>query len=510
MIYIEIHRLYKEGFSKSAISRKLNISRNRVIDYLNKSPEDFEEFLSSLRTREKKLDLYQREILDWLREYPDLTGAQVYDWLEEKLGVKNVSENTVRNYLNEMRDFYHIPKTNVSRTYSSVPELPMGQQAQVDFGQTVVKDKQGNNKRLYFIAFVLSHSRYKYVEWLDRPFRTSDVIRMHENAFHYFEGMTEEMVYDQDALLAVSENAGDLIMTSEFTKYHQARQFHIYLCRKSDPESKGKIEQVVKFVKNNFSKNRIFGSLADWNLSCQAWLKRTGNYKVHHNTKKRPSEVHALEKQHLKKVSGTYIFENVLVPSITRTIQKDNVIRYEGNRYSVPRGTYRPDAPNIAYLQVDENDLYIRLKQTGSILAKHRISQGKGLVISDPSHRERSTSKREMLILQIEEVFIDKENFQWLIEQLKRRYPRHLIDQLKVLQGTIKSYPNHIEQALIEMRRLKMTSANDFRDIAHSLFVQSQKASPSAIELNQKYKDLVAPERSEDIYLKVLAGGKNE
>ena len=355
MIYIEIHRLYKEGFSKSAISRKLNISRNRVIDYLNKSPEDFEEFLSSLRTREKKLDLYQREILDWLREYPDLTGAQVYDWLEEKLGVKNVSENTVRNYLNEMRDFYHIPKINVSRTYSSVPELPMGQQAQVDFGQTVVKDKQGNNKRLYFIAFVLSHSRYKYVEWLDRPFRTTDVIRMHENAFQYFEGMTEEMVYDQDALLAVSENAGDLIMTAEFTKYHQARQFHIYLCRKSDPESKGKIEQVVKFVKNNFSKNRIFGNLADWNLSCEAWLKRTGNYKVHHNTKKRPSEVHALEKQHLKKVSGTYIFENVLVPSITRMIQKDNVIRYEGNRYSVPQGTYRPDAPNIAYLQVDEN-----------------------------------------------------------------------------------------------------------------------------------------------------------
>ena len=78
-------------------------------------------------------------------------------------------------------------------------------------------------------------------------------------------------------------------------------------------------------------------------------------------------------------------------------IQKDNVIRYEGNRYSVPRGTYRPDAPNIAYLQVEGNYLYIRLKQTGSILAKHRISQGKGLIISDPSHRESNTSKREIV-----------------------------------------------------------------------------------------------------------------
>ena len=509
MNYIEIHRLYKEGFSKSAIAKKLNISRNTVIDYLNMTTEEFEEFISSLRTREKKLDQFHDEILEWLREHPDLSGAQVYDWLEEKFNFKEVAENTVRNYLNELRDRYHIPKVLTQRTYATVPELPMGKQIQVDFGQTVVKDKDGHNKRLYFIAFILSHSRYKYAEWLDRPFRTADVIRMHESAFHYFGGISEEIVYDQDALLAVSENAGDLIMTSEFTKYHQTRQFNIYLCRKSDPESKGKIEQVVKFIKNNFSKHRVFGNITDWNQSCHAWLKRTGNYKVHHNTKKRPSEVHALEKQHLKKVSGTYIFENILASSITRSIQKDNVIRFGGNRYSVPKGTFRGDAPNIAYIQEDDGWLIIRLKQTGSILAKHKISSERGRVISDPSHREYGTSKRELLIKQIEDVFLDKENIQWLIHQLKERYPRHLTDQLKVLEQAIKVYPNHCDQALEEVKKLNMTSANDFRDIANSLSIQSQKGSPSAIELNQKYKDLIAPERSEDIYLKVLAGGRD-
>ena len=126
MLYIEIHRLYKEGFSKSAIARKLNISRNRVIDYLNMSTDEFEEFLSTLRTREKKLDPYHDQILGWLKEHPDLTAAQVYDWLEEKLGFREVAENTVRNYLNEMRDYYRIPKVKVQRTYSVVPELPMG------------------------------------------------------------------------------------------------------------------------------------------------------------------------------------------------------------------------------------------------------------------------------------------------------------------------------------------------------------------------------------------------
>jgi hypothetical protein len=70
-------------------------------------------------------------------------------------------------------------------------------------------------------------------------------------------------------------------------------------------------------------------------------VKRTGNYKVHHNTKKRPFEVHPLEKQHLQKVSGTYIFEKIFDTSITRKVHKDNVNRFDGNRYSVPLGTYR-------------------------------------------------------------------------------------------------------------------------------------------------------------------------
>ncbi|WP_258000290.1 DDE-type integrase/transposase/recombinase [Bacillus sp. Marseille-P3661] len=168
-----------------------------------------------------------------------MSRAQVFDWLEEKLKVKSVTEGTVRNYVNDIREAYHIPKVASGRDFSTVPELPMGQQIQIDFGQQRVPTTGGKYIRLYFIAFVLAHSRYKYVEWLDRPFRAIDLIRMHENAFRHFGGMSIELVYDQDRLLAVSENARDLIMTAEFTKYQQTRKFKVYLCRKSDPQSKG-------------------------------------------------------------------------------------------------------------------------------------------------------------------------------------------------------------------------------------------------------------------------------
>jgi transposase len=187
MIYNEIHRLRSEGFSNSAIARKLKISRNRVIEYGRMTPDEFYLFAISLQSRSKKLDPFREEILGWLKEYPDLSGAQVFDWLGEKLNVSSVTEGTVRNYVNELREAYHIPKMIPEREFSAVPELPMGQQIQVDFGQIRVSTTDGTYKRLYFIAFVLAHSRYKYVEWLDRPFRASDLIRMHENAFRYFE-----------------------------------------------------------------------------------------------------------------------------------------------------------------------------------------------------------------------------------------------------------------------------------------------------------------------------------
>ncbi|MBU9674210.1 IS21 family transposase [Planococcus sp. CP5-4_YE] len=509
MIYNEIHQLRSAGFTNSAIARKLKISRNRVIDYGKMTPDEFCEFILSLQNRSKKLDPYRSEIVSWLKEHPDLTGAQIFDWLEERLGVNSIAENTVRNYVNELREIYHIPKQTAERTFSAVPELPMGQQIQVDFGEKKVLTTKGTFKRLYFIGFVLAHSRFKYVEFLDRPFRASDLIHMHENAFRHFGGMSQEIVYDQDRLLMVSENSGDLIMTAEFTKYQQTRKFKVYLCRKSDPQSKGKIEQVVKYVKNNFMKNRTFDNLMEWQGDCMKWLERTGNKKVHHNIKKRPFEVHALEKQHLQKISGTYIFEKVFTSSITRDIQHDNVIRFEANRYSVPRGTYRKGAPNIAYIQTDNDYLYIRLQEHGEILAKHSLATGKGSVISDPSHRERDQTKRELLIQQIQSQLTATKTSTWFIEELTERYPRHLIDQLKVVQSVIGNYPDFVDEALEEVKRLKLMSANDLRDIAISLEIDSQKQQKKVGTINEKYKDIVAPERTTDIYLSVLRGGKN-
>jgi transposase len=224
-----------------------------------------------------------------------MSSAQVLDWLLEKYREDlKVAESTVRRYVRGLREDYDIPKVTFSRSYEAVPEVPMGAQAQVDFGQTNQYTPDGKFVKLRFISFVLSHSRFKYKEWLDRPFTTRDVIRAHENAFQYFGGIPDELVYDQDALIVVSENAGDLILTREFQAYREERQLSLRVCRPFDPESKGKIENVVGYIKHNFAKHRLYHGLDSWNESGCDWLGRTGNYKIHNTTKKRPVKVFAL------------------------------------------------------------------------------------------------------------------------------------------------------------------------------------------------------------------------
>lgn len=61
--------------------------------------------------------------------------------------------------------------------------------------------------------------------WLDQPFTTRDTIEYHDKAFQFYKGITDEIVYYQDNLIAVSKNAGDLILTNEFQQYVKDRKF---------------------------------------------------------------------------------------------------------------------------------------------------------------------------------------------------------------------------------------------------------------------------------------------
>lgn len=473
-MYMNMHQLFKQGFNISEIARKTGMSRTTIYKYLGKSPDEFSEWLASGQTRKRKLDPYKKLILSWLKEDPGKTSAQIFDWLQEKYPGIDVAESTVRLYVNKLREKYYIPKVKWQRDYEAVPDLPMGQQAQVDFGETKQKTSTGKKIKLYFISFVLSHSRFKVVLWIDRPFTTKDVIRAHEYAFQQFEGIPYELVYDQDSLMTVSENAGNIIHTKEFKSYIDQRKFEIYLCRRSDPETKGKIESVVKFIKGNFAKNRIFHTLELWNEQSGKWLERTGNWKVHNTTKKRPAEVYTLEKQHLRPISHVISIHPTDDMSITRTVRKDNTILYKSNRYSVPLGTYNSRNTVVYLTIVDEKQLIIKSQFDDEVLALHQIALGKGKLIQNRSHTRDRTQGIDAYITRVANLFENVEEAHEYLKHIRICYPRYIRDQLQIIYREVQKVdPIIMNQTLRFCLEERLYSATDFKDVLHH-FIKEQ------------------------------------
>jgi transposase len=471
LLYSDIQLLRRKGFSISKIAKKMGVSRNTVYKYLEMNPMEVSEWMAATKVRSKKLDPFRDIILVWLKEHPDLSSAQVEDWLKERYGKElgKIGEATIRRFVRGIREQYHIPKVTVKRSYQAIPDPPMGKQIQVDFGEIKVRDTNNQEKRLWFISFVLSHSRFKYVEWLDRPFITRDVLRCHEHAFRMFGGITEEIVYDQDRLISKDENAGDLILTVEFQSYVKDRGFRVPLCRKNDPESKGRIENVVGYVKKNFAKNRVFTNLEKWNEQCLKWLERTGNHNVHNTTKKRPVEVYTLEKQHLRPISSTINYSNVDNNSITRSIRKDNTVRYKSNRYSVPLGTYKHGRENTVYLEVTNDQLIISQSPNGLVLASHKVDDRKGQLIQDRQHTRDRTKGIHTYMETISKRFNKAEKALGFLEKVRENYPRYIRDQLQVISKAINKNEYMANEALEYCISEKLYSVNDLYDIVNFL-----------------------------------------
>ena len=460
-MYLDIQDLKSKHFSVSQISRRLDLSRTTVYKYLDMSPEEMEQILERQKRRAKKLDKHRDKIKSWLIQYPDMTSAQVSDWLQERKMDGGVSEGTVRNYVNQLRKECGIPQLKYIRQYEAVDELPAGLQMQMDFGQITLRSSTGRMVTLYFATFVLAHSRYKYAEWLNRPFTTRDLIRVHENAFEYYGGMPKEIVYDQDHLILVSENAGDLLLTKEFADYQKTRRFKIYMCRKADPETKGKVENVVKYVKRNFAKNRIFHNLEKLNEDCLAWLDRTGNGKVHNTTKKIPAEVFVLEKQHLIPVPHKINISTTKI--ITRVIRKDNTIAYLGNRYALPLGSYAPD--KRAAVREDNGLLIITNPDDEQEIIRYPVCLEKGRLIKNSDCRREKNKGIDAYLQEVMQLLNDSPEGSEFLGLVRQDKPRYIRDQLKIIKDNSKDKSAElIQKSLNYCLKNRLYGATDFVD----------------------------------------------
>ena len=507
-MYMEIQKLKALGFKKTSTSRKLGIDFRTVKKYWDMSAQEFELQKETANVRVKKADDFRDDMINWLTQYPDMTSAQIYDWLVEKYGDGvSFAERTLRDYVAELRLTENIPRVEGYRQYEAVVDPPMGYQAQVDMGQIWLKNAKGIRVCVYCFAMVLSHSRYKFVYWAEKPFTTASFIEAHEKAFAFFGGRTQEIVYDQDKVLAVSENHGDIIYTEGFENYRSILKFKVYLCRGNDPESKGRVEAVVKYAKYNFADHRIFKNIDILNEECIAWLNRRANAKEHDITKKIPAEVFSLEKEYLQPVPQ---FRTITSgKSITYLVRKDNTVMYHSNRYRVPKGTYRSGLQ--VKILIEGVSLTIVDNETGEIYARHTISSEKGRLIP-LSHEDRELNHKLIELYERALTFFkDKQTAVTFLTAIKKEKQRYFRDQLVVIIRTCENNESgSVSKALSYCHQHNLYSAGDFKEATQyyeELNKMSDRSSPlPKPTISDKYKMIQTKVRDISEYKKAMEG----
>lgn len=125
-LYHEIHKLKRLGFNISQIKRKVGVDRDTIRKYLGMDYEEMCAWTATLQNRQKKLGNHEEVIVQWLNEHPDLSAAQIEDWLLEEYPSLKVGSSTIRLFVKELRNQYAIPKVKQARQYEAIPEVEMG------------------------------------------------------------------------------------------------------------------------------------------------------------------------------------------------------------------------------------------------------------------------------------------------------------------------------------------------------------------------------------------------
>jgi len=458
-MYKEIQRFKRQGVSIRNICSAVGASRNTVRKYYRMNEDDFIGYLAKCRRRGKKFESYSEEIITLYNENKGrkVYTSSVFDVLEERHGELPASERTLRNYITYLSESGELDTRAVVRMYQKVPEAAPGSQMQVDFGV----EKQSCSQTVYIFAALLSHSRYRYVAVQERPFTTIDVILHLLDCFIAFGGKPEEMVIDQDAVLVVSENSGDIIYTHAFKQFIDEQELSMRVCKKADPESKGKVENLVGFVKSSFFSARTFESFEQIPAALAQWLRRRANGRVTQATGKIPAVMLEEEQKSLRLVRRSVFEKEKRSEREARRVNEKGLISVLGNRYSVPFA-YRNGSVDIYY---SEARLFIFDPEGGAQIASHLLSPIKGQTVQQKGHLSPEKGSTEELYRELERRWSFSRWSEFLVCH-KRHFARYLRQQYGQLRDLLERQPESaaMEKAIAFCLEVDQLSAKNLQE----------------------------------------------
>lgn len=453
MIYMKdyktIKNLNQAKKSKQEISRRTGFDPKTIRKYLKMSGEEFVKYSDKLKNRMKVFEPYKTDIIEIFKKNNNkqVYKSSIYDYLREKYSELPGSERTLRNYITYLKKAGEIAQVP-ERKYEPVEETPPGKQMQLDFGE----EKIAGGGKEYIFATLLSHSRARYVNTQEHLFTTLEVIAHLLDSFTYFGGIPEEIVIDQDRTIVVNENHGDVLLTKEFETFRQEQGFEFYVCRKADPETKGKVENLVKFVKSSFFSARTFESHSQVAESLNLWLERTANGRICQSTGRIPAVAMQEEKPYLMPLKDSIFCKDDILNFERRIADKCSLVSIGSNKYSVP---VEYSGKEMLILRREDTISIYDIK-TKEEIATHKRANIRGKTVKNTNHYRNKENNIRQSLEHLRKLY-DVPDWESFVEMNYKTYQRYFRDQIKLSERYLphikdSGYLNSALKLCIEMK----------------------------------------------------------
>ncbi len=222
-----------------------------------------------------------------------------------------------------------VPQGPRSFRYKTEP----GEVYQMDWGFAKANMQSGKIEQIACFAMICHHCGEIFVEFFPNAKQENLFIGM----LHGFREMCipQRIVTDNMKSVVIGRAPdGFPIWQKDYEQFMTTFQFQTTLCQAYHPYTKGAVERLVRFVKENFLPGRVFTDLTDLNNQVTAWCcQKNSSYRKASDCI--PDQQHnASCVKNARMLPESPEVYRYLAPE--RTISFDGFISYEGRRFGVP------------------------------------------------------------------------------------------------------------------------------------------------------------------------------
>lgn len=367
---MDARALARQGYTYAEIGRLLGRDWRTVKRYLETGAQP----VYRRRRMPSKLDEFKPLIDQWLAGTPGLLATRIHQDLVRDYGFEG-SYNTVRRYIERSRP-RPTPRASELRF-----ETRPGHQAQVDWShEQPIKTSSGLELPLYCFHMILGHSRDSFCALTG----SQDLVTFwacHRAAFQHFGGVPRELLYDRTKTVVRTHvgrerGSGENVFHPEALASAHHYGFTLRLCKAYRPQTKGKVESDVPYVRERLLRAHAFASYEHANREWASWNEDIARRRVH-GTHGEVVLVRA-ERDHaaLGPLAPT---PYLVVERTTRVVARDGLLSFEGRRYAIPDA--RPGERVELVLGPQEIEIYSTVD--GRRLARHERGRP-ARVLPDP------------------------------------------------------------------------------------------------------------------------------